>query len=142
MENSYHHCYIINHMDEFLLEWSLCEYLQIDSYLSPLSRVSLYLSNFNTIAKYTSNSQKNLKENTENLEILQKILKSPEDLPLDISAYLSPDKKTFSIPISQNNLLIFPRFDSRKDPFSRGIFIVYLRRDFRRSSKCPQILRY
>jgi len=101
MESSHHHCYIINHMDEFLFEWSLCEYLQIDSYLSPLSRVSLYLSNFNTIAKYTSNSQKNLKENTENLAILQKSSNLLKTLPLDISAYLSPDKKTFSIPISQ-----------------------------------------
>ena len=85
-------------MDEFLFEWSLCEYLQIDSYLSPLPNVSLYLSNFNIIEKYTSIIQKSLKENTENQLLLHQNSKILKPLPEDISSYISTDKNQITIP--------------------------------------------
>ena len=89
-------------MDEFLFEWSLCEYLQIDSYLSPLSKVSLYLSNFNIIEKYTSNTEKNLKENNENQLLLRQNSKILKTLPNDISSYISTDKNQITIPSEIN----------------------------------------
>lgn len=106
-----HHNYIINHMDEFLFEWSLCEYLQIDSYLSPLPNVSLYLSNFNIIEKYTSTTQKSLNENIENQLKLRQSSKLLQPLAEDISYYISTDKNLITLPEKINASGVSPKKD-------------------------------
>ncbi len=85
-----HHFYIINHMDDFLYEWSLCEYLQIDKYLRDFKGISLILSNSQTFFEYTS-EKNNILLNKKHLNCLLTAKTQFNFLKFDINYYVKSD---------------------------------------------------
>lgn len=96
--------YIINHMDEFLFEWSLCEYLQINSYLQTSEAALPILSNSDTFFKYSSKNSKHIAQNKENIDILLNSKTRFNFLPSDIGDYLQDSNHTLKFSIDSNEI--------------------------------------
>lgn len=60
--------YIVNHMDDFLFEWSLYEYLQISKYMKSSDRSTFILANYDKILHF--NDPKFISLNKTNISLL------------------------------------------------------------------------
>lgn len=103
--------YIINHMDDFLYEWSLSEYLQMDKYFREgKTSASLVLSNADTFLNYKDSNPRNSELNNKNVDILKKANTNFHFLPKDINSYINATQSTLEIPsLPHETSLPFPR---------------------------------
>lgn len=124
------HVYVVNHMDEYLFEWSLCEYLQIDRYLAPLANSSFLLSNFDSISNFASDSAKNMLENKTNIGILLSQSQKVSTAPLDIGQYICESSRTIQIndkPVDFSRVCLLDlRADQPLTPADASQFEVFL----------------
>lgn len=100
--------YIINHMDEFLYEWSLCEYIQMHKYMTlsaNQAKISLVLSNAASFLSYKGDA-KSCALNEKNIECFKNSHTSFYFLSQDINKYVTPlQTLSFSLETQQNTYM-------------------------------------
>ena len=90
MDSSDSRLYIINHMDDWLYEWSLCEYLQINKYMAPhFKKTQIILSKSKVFLEFVDKEEKNIQINKENIEILKNFPNFFHFLKNDINTYIN-----------------------------------------------------
>lgn len=106
MQSSSSRFYIINHMDEFLYEWSLCEYLQMHKYMTlsaNQSKICLVLSNASSFLSYKGEA-KSSALNNKNIESFKNSHTSFYFLLQDINQYVTPQQTlSFSLETQQQS---------------------------------------
>ncbi len=63
--------YIIEHMEEFLFDWSRCEYINVAKRLSKIESARFVVSNANSFFNFVDSDEMSMKSNQENIKLLK-----------------------------------------------------------------------